>query len=155
MIARRVSARPAVLAACAVAVCVVAGCSSSSSPRDDRARVRSMIAAYAADLQRVGLIATKPSPTITACGDGHSANLQWAAPVTPAHDIAAAKAQYETEQNVLGQAVTALKLGDTRSLSTGGDSEVAQLFRTKDGSTTLMLTVPHGQYVRIDGSVSC
>jgi hypothetical protein len=135
----------------AVALCC-AGCSSQSPPRDDRATVRSDIAAFGKALVQMGYLAASPDVYIGQCEDAHWAAVKWSAPVIAQ---LAKENQYSAEENVLSRADQAIKLDEIRSVRRANDDDPAQVSLTSDRATVLTITVPRGEYVRVDGYASC
>jgi hypothetical protein len=139
----------AVLAA--VAVC--AGCSSPSpAPRDDRGKVREVVQAFGAGLVQFHYTTEAPAVFIGKCAPAHWAAVKWSTPVTTK---LSQERPDRAEAEVLANATTAIKLDYWRFIHASEDQDPAQIAQTSDHATALTVTVPRGEYVRVDGYASC
>jgi predicted lipoprotein len=135
------------------AVVAVAGCSNPPAPRDDRPAVQAAIENFGKELRTLGDITSVPAVQFSNdCGDAHWVSVQWSAdlPKQPG-DLA----PVEIEKNVLGQALSSIRLDGVRVVNAKNNPEEMAVAQTKDRNTIVTTTVPRGEYVRVDGYVSC
>lgn len=131
-----------------------AACAGKPAPADDRSRVISAVQSFGRDLIKLGWTTSIPDVRIGDC-DGW-APVAWSARLPGAARKPVSQAQrYEVEQNVLGQADLTVRLGRQRVLRPVRGSEPALISVNADRTTELTVTVPQGDYVRVDGYVSC
>ncbi|MFJ3957140.1 hypothetical protein [Arthrobacter sp. NPDC090010] len=140
-----------------------AGCSPEPQPpRDDTARARTAIEQFSAALNGRGLLSVRPVVAIGACVN-QKADLAWSASLTPGKFTQ----QNDAADDVIGRALGRLtppaqQSGDGlgvadlhRTIHAGPDAERSLMVWSPDWRTVVTLTVPRGQYVRIDGFVAC
>ncbi|MFC0544991.1 hypothetical protein [Kutzneria chonburiensis] len=115
--------------------------------------MRAAIERFGKELLLLGDIKSVPAVQVSDyCPTAHWVSVQWSAdlPKQPG-DLA----PVEIEKNVIGQALSSIRLDGVRVVNAKDYPEEMAVAQTTDHATMLTTTVPRAEYVRVDGYASC
>jgi hypothetical protein len=142
--------RRSALATVAVATAVTLTACGSASHTDDRSVVKDSINTVIQRLNGAGDIEQSSAVTVGECAHHRAAEAWQARLTTRALQLAASQRSFEVT------AIFTAHIGKQFSTTSVRQADSYETYTATDkAGTTLVFTVPGGEYVRIDGSLSC